>query len=304
MTDPAERVQYLLPTHVARVRDSIFVHLSDPECLDLARGFFKQSIPEDRPVDRFMRLEDWLDSQRATAGPEEFTNTSGIFHLARCGSTLLAQNLKATGQCIVLGEPRFIGQLIHNLAGTMDHELYVRALQAIVGVWQDWAAQQNRHLVIKFSSLAYRNLEDLFDLLPGSRFLFLFREPTAVLESLTRSPPTYITRGGSDGYVSGLPEFAGQAAEGLAYHAAESFCSVLDRFERAANERLACVEYDNLNEQFPAILNISVLMPVLQGCGGAMTLMRSGKGTSPPNMSRSRHSRSKNLLVTTTNWLR
>ncbi len=254
MSKIAPQPKALLPVDIVSVNDSIFIHLVDPERLDLSRGFLKWSLPDEQPIDQFMLLQDWVKSHACDIDRQNFANTCGIFHVARCGSTLLTQNLKATGRCIVLSEPKFLGRLLHKIGQSLGHELYIQSLRATIAIWQDWTVGQNKRLVIKFSSLAHRKLEDILENLTASKFLFLFREPVAVLESLTRHSPGFVANKKIRSGDEELPEFAGHSGDEPVLYAAKSYCSALDSFTDFADPRLASTDYADLETQFSAIL--------------------------------------------------
>lgn len=244
----------LMPTDIVKLGNTLLIHLIDPQRLDLSRGFLKQSIPKDRPVDQLVPLQDWLNARADELDNQDFSNTNIIFHVARCGSTLLTQNLKATDQCIVLSEPKILGLLLHRFEQIMDRELYLQSLQTTIAVWQNWALQQNKLLIIKLSSLAHRALEDIFEYCLNSRFLFLFREPVAVIESLSRHPPGFVSNKKTYNDQEELIEFTGYSDDTIAYNAANSYCSAINKFTGLSDPRFTSIDYKELETQFPNIL--------------------------------------------------
>lgn len=180
-----------LPYAFSSIDRHRLVHFVEPERIDWRHGFFERGRPGQRPDDAIMPLERWLAD---TGLPPNFSVTSGIFHVSRCGSTLLAQNLKATGQAIVLGEPPFMRILRTRLQGSLSLADAAMAVSRVIGCWQGWAASRGKRLVIKFNSQAHKWREAILAALPGARFVFLHREPIAVFESISRKPPRHVRR--------------------------------------------------------------------------------------------------------------
>lgn len=110
MNTHVQTQKHLVPVKIVKVDRFFMVHLLDPERLDLDRGFFRDALPEKLPVDRIVELKQWLLENDANGTQKHFGDTACIFHVARCGSTLLARNLRANSNCVVLSEPCFLGK--------------------------------------------------------------------------------------------------------------------------------------------------------------------------------------------------
>ncbi len=244
----------LLPIDLVCIKDYWLVHMIDPARLDLNRGFLKQSLPDDTPVDEIIPLDRWFNLNRNKHGDIVPTRTSGIFHVARCGSTLLTQNLKATGQFMALGEPKFIGRLLSRYAGSVEPALLCETLQLMVHVWENWASTQGKRLVIKFSSLGKPAVARALQCLPRSNFVFLYREPTGVLESLTRKPPSYVRRANARPHGDEIPGLVNRPDAGHAVNATRSYCSIIDGFSEITDPRIMPVDYNDLARQFGTIV--------------------------------------------------
>ena len=222
------------------------VDLVDPERLDWRHGFFVRSIPESRPLDAIARFEDWLAS---TPMPESFAGAGGIFHVSRCGSTLLAQNLKATGKAVVLSEPPFMRILRTGFDDTLVPDEAAAAIARVIGQWRGWAMAQGKALVVKFNSQAHRWREGIEAAMPGARFAFIHREPAAMLESIHRGPPQYLRHVVAQKRHRGLPEFDGMREDPLLLAAASRYCAALDAFAGARDDILR-IAYPELAQRF------------------------------------------------------
>ncbi|OYO29008.1 hypothetical protein [Janthinobacterium sp. PC23-8] len=108
-----------------------------------------------------------------------------VFHVSRCGSTLLTQLLALLPQCIVMSEPPIIDSLLrlHHEAGAAAAGDTVALLrQAMLAMGQRRTGRES-HFVIKFDCWHLHSLDLLRQAFPGTPCLFLYRAPLAVLSS-------------------------------------------------------------------------------------------------------------------------
>jgi hypothetical protein len=109
-----------------------------------------------------------------------------IFHVSRCGSTLLSQLLASLPQCIVMSEPPVIDSLLRLHHDGGDPAASVALLrQAILALGQR-RSDEETHFVIKFDCWHIHSLTLLRQAFPGTPCLFVYREPLAVLASHQR----------------------------------------------------------------------------------------------------------------------
>lgn len=208
-------------------------------------------LPKDEPLAAIEPLDEWYSR---TPIPSDFSRTAAIFHVSRCGSTLLTQNLKATGKALVLSEPPFMRVLRTLLDDSLDMATAVGVVARIIGAWQAEAERRGCQLVIKFNSQAHLYQHDLMQALPGARFLFLHRDPVAVLESIDRGPPPYLKREFTQHDFDLLPDLEETETPTVLKAAASRYCGALRAFSAAENPDLAFVAYPDLARQWPAIL--------------------------------------------------
>lgn len=145
------------------------------------------SLPENstgfKSVSSVDVLSLWADELPA-AGPSAF-----IFHVSRCGSTLIAQLLGLREQHIVLAETPFIDQLLrfpyeHRDSG--GSLLSPQALPAAIQLYGRIRRGDESHLFIKTDSWHLCFYEQLRVLYPGVPFILLYRSPDEVLRSQRR----------------------------------------------------------------------------------------------------------------------
>jgi hypothetical protein len=121
-----------------------------------------------------------------------------IFHMSRCGSTLVSQMLAAVAENRVLAEPVPVDDVIRlgDLAG----------LRAMISALGQPAAGETR-LFIKFDCWHIHSYELIRRAWPETPAIFLYRDPLEVLVSQLRSPGIWAVSGAGvprAEYVAGL----------------------------------------------------------------------------------------------------
>jgi Sulfotransferase family len=169
------------------------------ELLDLAGAsyrepFFQETIEACRSTQPArLNLEVDLDSlieaaRRSPAPPDGF-----IFHTGRCGSTLLANMLTASGEHLLVKEPGIINELIaHWLAAEEGPERCQRAeLVAAVIRCLSTTPGTARYRMLKFSAWNICMAETLLHLFPRTPAVFVYRRPTETVASMLHQPPEW-----------------------------------------------------------------------------------------------------------------
>lgn len=202
---------------------------------------FTQPFSEDdllqwswRPLGRLLRP--WLDLEGLIARGEalEAPPPAGlIFHISRCGSTLLTRMLGAMDGVVALSEPPPLEALIG--AGrtdpSLDEPTRLRALRAAAALMGRPRPGPDGRLILKFDSWSLFDLPFIRQAFPRSPVVVLHRDPLAVLASHGRMPGRHMVPGlidwrceppaGSTGeyrarLLGALCEAAGDAATTLA----------------------------------------------------------------------------------------
>ncbi len=170
--------------------------------------------------------------------------TAFIFHVSRCGSTLLAQALATLPHCIVMSEPPVLDSFLRCHAASDDAAADTfRLLLAALG--QRRAAAE-RHLIVKLDSWHIASLALIRRAFPDTPCLLLYREPGAVLASHRRRRGPQM--------VPGLVDLTRLALDPAAAHPAD-----LDGYARlvlaaffaaalaqASSQRLSLLNYNEL----------------------------------------------------------
>ena len=176
-----------------------------------------------------------------------------IFHMSRCGSTLVAQMLAASADNVVVSEAAPIDAVVRldAAAAGLDAGAHARLLRAMVGAVGRARAGETR-LFLKLDSWHARSLPLFRRAFRRTPWIFLIREPARVLASHRRRPGLQAT-----GLLTA--DDIGVAWRGEASHAAntaEALASICEAAETACGSGGGLVvNYDEL----PAALWTRVL---------------------------------------------
>jgi hypothetical protein len=171
------------------------------------------------PFNRLFRyrtgIDDFIDG-----APDSSPEPAGfIFHMSRCGSTLVSRMLAALPDILVLSEPPpldAVVKLAMNEEGLGPDSRATRALPAMIGAL---VRGQAGRPVVKLDSWQAMALPAFRSAFPSVPWIFLYREPVEILVSLmTLGTPTLQLPGQAfDGAAAEGPDAAaGQCARSLA----------------------------------------------------------------------------------------
>ena len=119
-----------------------------------------------------------------------------IFHLSRCGSTLISRSLAAAESMLVLSEPPPVDEIVQ-MKNPQWLEWIVSALGRVRG------PSQPRY-VIKLDSWHIRSLPMFRVAFPDVPWIFVFRDPLEVLVSQLVQPGLHMSPGAMDPSILGL----------------------------------------------------------------------------------------------------
>ncbi len=172
-----------MPVHLAAGESRIdWAVIRDP----LSAPFFEQDaeLAMRRPFNQLFARQTRLDVLDALAGAADVREPAGIIvHMSRCGSTLVAQMLARLPSLIVLGEAQPFDGLVRRRGQNFDDERLARALR---GLLRAFDSGDGRRIVIKAHASHVLHLDLLRRAFPSAPWVFVFREPRAVLRSQDR----------------------------------------------------------------------------------------------------------------------
>ena len=145
----------------------------------LLRHPFNQFLRQQTPLEVLAELH-----ERAPG----LAPTGFIFHMSRCGSTLVSQMLAALAQNIVISEAAPIDAVLRaymHLHGVTDEQRR-RWLRWIIIAFGRARRTEARHYFIKFDCWHTLDLPLIHATFPGVPWVFLFRDPVEIIVSHLR----------------------------------------------------------------------------------------------------------------------
>jgi hypothetical protein len=172
-----------------------------------------------------------------------------IFHMSRCGSTLIAQMLAQLSATIVLSEPQPLDALIRLRRRGVDDATLAGWLRGMAGALAQPRNGEQR-LFFKFHAWHVLELPLIRRAFPGVPWIFVFREPRAVLRSHERMPGPEVTAGMIDFPGAGVAAdtFDPEPPAEYAARVLAAFCEAA--LAQHASGPCAFVAYDDLPEAF------------------------------------------------------
>jgi hypothetical protein len=159
-----------------------WIYLGDKRYLD---PFFEETLvkcishPNNskgfKVVSSAANLIDWAD-QLVAAELKAF-----VFHISRCGSTMLAQSLAVSPQNIVVSEAPILDAILRSeLFDPAQKRILIKAVITLLGQKR---FPEEKNLVVKLDSWHIFEAGELRALFPELPFVLLYRNPTEVLKS-------------------------------------------------------------------------------------------------------------------------
>ena len=206
-----------------------WLHFGDAR---LTESFFESSIARARwrPINALLRIRTPLADLVGTLPADAAPAPDGlIFHMSRCGSTLVAQMMASMPGVVTASEPEPLDaavQLVHTRpdAPFEQRVALLRAMAAMIG--RDRFGDR-RHYVIKTDSWHSLALPLFRAAFPGTPWLFLFRDPTEVMVSQRRVRGLQTVPGSMHDILFAIPDAHTLSVE-------EQIARVLNRVTRAA----------------------------------------------------------------------
>ena len=158
----------------------------------LTDPFFEDSLRRARalPINRLVRIRTPLAKLSDWVGDNAPVPAGFIFHLSRCGSTLVSQMLAADRRNVVVSEAPPIDSIVQLAASREDVPTQYRLtlLRAMIGALGRNRTGADGHYIVKLDSWHSLALP-LFRLaFPDTPWVFLYREPVEILVSHSRMP--------------------------------------------------------------------------------------------------------------------
>jgi hypothetical protein len=164
-----------------------------------------------------------------------------VFHVARCGSTLVSQLLKQQGQCVVYSEPLPCNEVLLPPHPWPRHEL-VAALRTLGDAFARHAGQP---YVLKLSSWNTLFCDVVAEAFPTTPWVLSLRDPVEVAVSLLARPAGWMQ--GDGGAPAALrravdPEARSRTPEEFVARLYGAFCDAASRLDPARGRLLDYAE--------------------------------------------------------------
>jgi hypothetical protein len=179
------------------------------------------------------------------------TPTGFIFHVSRCGSTLLANILSALPQNLVLVEPHLINKiLLSSSQGVPEPPIIGNWLTAVISALGQPLQKVEQNYFIKFSSWNILHLPYIRKFYPEVPYIIVYRDPVEVMVSHLKNPGGWMRAKRNHWSVARRVQIPASDIEAIS---SEEYCArVLSNFYRAAirhtNKRTMVVNYNQISE--------------------------------------------------------
>jgi hypothetical protein len=204
-----------------------------------------------RGTTAFDRLAGAAAARRAEATP---ARPGFVFHMARCGSTLVSRSLAEAAGARVLGEPNPLTDLVEALPWVPE-AARVPALRDLLDLL---APPAGTPFVIKAMSALTCRLPLFLQAVPELRWAFVYRDPVEVLVSLVRQPNFAVGLHGEPQRAAvltgiGAQEIARFSRAEWAFVLTHGICTrAVQAGQAAADGRFLAVDYARLPEAVTA----------------------------------------------------
>jgi hypothetical protein len=169
------------------------VYWADLSAERFVEPFFDQTVarwasgPRARPL-----VRTGLGALADLDGEPSLEPAGMIFHLSRCGSTLVSRLLGTLPGVVVLAEPAPLNALLGLDPVRVDEAALVGVVRLLVRALGRCRHANERRLVLKCTSWNIRRRAILAAAFPDTPWIWVQRDPTHVLASLLAEPPGWL----------------------------------------------------------------------------------------------------------------
>lgn len=193
-----------------------------------------------------------------------------IFHVGRCGSTLLAKVLSSLDRHIVIKEAEPVQQLLGVEYDEIFRDQRAPYFQSLLNIYGHRRLPAHERFFVKFSSNHVNRLDMIRRLYPGVPWLFLYRNPYEIIPT-SLDGPAWFTRNKNtaEGAIeAGLPIETIERMSDLEFSVQVESATLRIAIENACDHCLF-VDYTQLRpENLPGILRFFGLNVTGEECEG------------------------------------
>lgn len=243
-----------LPVRAALHETGLYLALQAIAPDELRDPFMQQTVTRLRIPDTLVQVAPAeigvVDPRTAPAGI--------IFHVGRCGSTLISQSLKQHGDVVVYSEPLSFNELL-SLGAPWSRAQMVAALRSL---GEAFAVHAGKRYVLKLSSWSTLFCDVVAEAFPATPWAFSIRDPIEVGEAILRTPPPWFLGGAAPAeHITRAIDPSGSAQTPEAFFAMMygAFCDAILRLERRHG---ALVRHEHLPQAIVDVLAPHFGLPV------------------------------------------
>jgi hypothetical protein len=159
-----------------------WIYLAD---IKFADPFFDETIAKCRsnvfnskPFKAVSSVDNLIDWSRGLVSAEL---KSLVFHVSRCGSTMLSQSLATSSENIMISEAPIIDEILRSDNFSLDKKTIL--LKAVITFLGQKRLPEQQHLIIKLDAWHIFNAGYFRSIFPEMPFALLYRKPIEVLKS-------------------------------------------------------------------------------------------------------------------------
>lgn len=227
-----------LPARAALHPTGLYFSLREIAASELQDAFMQETIARVGGRERVVQID---RADIGKAAPDS-APAGLIFHVARCGSTLVSQMLKQHGDVVVYAEPLPFNEILLPPHKWPKKEL-VFALRSLGDAI---ARHAGKRYVLKFTSWNTFYCDLLAEAFPSSPWVLCIRDPVEVAVSLLNEPAGWlkVQEGASNPFERLIdPDGSVQSAEERVARLYGAFCEAASRLDRAHGRLL---QYESL----------------------------------------------------------
>jgi hypothetical protein len=221
------------------------------ERLRLRRGLFYETLFETLASGAVVPARRTSLSTLRALGAQTARRPDGfVFHVSRCGSTLLGNMLLASPRNLVLQEAEAVNALLRDFDGQLPDDAKAELLRGVLEGFDRSRPREGGRLFVKFSSWNVLQLPLIRRAFPDVPWVFLYRDPVEVVVSNLLDPGTWVRDQTNPAMGRHL---AGAGPEQTLQMSRLDYCArVIGRYAQAALEhadaRCLFLEYGQLTD--------------------------------------------------------